>query len=440
VVRVVALAVVLAGCDYITNSFITNEFSGDPYPIYPDTTSGAIVVGALPDGDTAHTAVLDVMSPITIQDHGATFAPAITHPAIDLLGERGPGGALDLPRARFPDPQLVALHPCQTDTCSVGTPADPVDISMVIGMDTLGGDALRLHLTDDGTPDTMFILPDIAGDETHRALACDADFPSPFHGGGTLVIGGTELAFTNWRIAIDACFAPDPDPDLIQSARGADMLLVLSSGLGVSLLGESAYGRYQLVVPSAPPIDSLPDDTVVLPSGPVTGKRVTIATLALVANSPNNQRAPCRQVYASHVLAFADSPLDAASTDCACGINSDNTTQCNPFCGVPAIVELAPSAGVDFLIVPDNDPNLQALRAELRPDEPEVDGILGTAALRGLELDIDYPDARLLGRCVDNAICVARPEIIDETERAQVSTCLPQPPGGPITALTPRGS
>src|SRR5207302_3804872 len=47
----VAVAVALAstGCDkltsLLTSSFATNEFSGDPFPIGVETTSGALVVG-----------------------------------------------------------------------------------------------------------------------------------------------------------------------------------------------------------------------------------------------------------------------------------------------------------------------------------------------------------------------------------------------------------
>ena len=67
---------------------------------------------------------------------------------------------------------------------------------------------------------------------------------------------------------------------------------------------------------------------------------------------------------------------------------------------------------------------LQGLRTELRPDRPEVDGILGTDALRTLELDIDYPHARLLARCVAPFECSARVTLSDDAARRYVRGCL----------------
>src|SRR5207302_7707759 len=132
-----------------------------------------------------------------------------------------------------------------------------------------------------------------------------------------LVIGGSELGVTNWRIALPTCLAPDPSPAVVQSHRGADVLLVASTGIGVSLLGESAYARYQLVDSTAPPLDQLPMDSACLPSGAVSGHRTKIATLALVGFPPagTEPRAPCRQVYAHHRLTVRDC---VTGDDCPC--------------------------------------------------------------------------------------------------------------------------
>src|SRR5262249_19509868 len=132
-------------------------------------------------------------------------------------------------------------------------------------------DALRLDL---GAAQ-MFILANVAGTTGNRSRACDAVMPAPFRGGGTMLLGGTELSFTNWRVAINTCLPPPSDPAM-PFPRGADVLLVLSTGVGISLLGESAYARYQRVVTTAPPLAALTDDTVLLPSGPISGKRATL--------------------------------------------------------------------------------------------------------------------------------------------------------------------
>jgi hypothetical protein len=421
---VAALLANVAGCstviDQVTSGFDTNDFSGDPFPIVVDDTSGAIVVGLQEAGvDAKRSAVLDVLSPVTLIDRGSDVQVSIETTDLTVLGMRASTGELDLPRARFSGKQVVTLHPCGTPECEVGTVTTPRPFDALIGLDSFAGDGLRLRLADD----EIFILPDVAGSDIHRARSCDAVLDSPFRGGGTLVLGGTEVPFTNWRIAIDACIAPNPARLITQSERGVDVLLVASTAVGTSLLSTTAYNRYRELDPSAPVLETLPSAIVMLPSGAVSGYLTDIPSIALVGNSASNPRAPCRQMWASHLLAARDCEL---GDDCPC----DSGT----FCGVPAIVELAPPARIQILVVSDDEPTLQALRTELRPDRPEVDGILGADALRTLELDIDYQHDRLLGRCVDRRFCGARAALDNQLSRDYVNGCLDEQPG-PIVLI-----
>lgn len=412
---VLALVACAAGCDYITSGFETNGFSGDPYPIVVDTDSGAIIVGLTASGNTTmRTAVLDVLSPITLIDRGPDVEPQFTTRTLTLYGASAPGAPLDVPRARIESKRTALLHPCSLDldTCEIGSPEVPRPFDALVGLDSFGGDALRLRLA----TQEMFIFPDIAGDNTDRSRACDAVLPQPFRGGGTLIVGGAEVAFTNWRIAIDTCLAPNPDPAIPQRDRGIDALLVLSTAIGTSLLNESTYARYREVYPLEPELEALPEGSVLLPDGPVTGRLTSLPSIALVGNLSSEARAPCRQVYASHVLEGGSCNPDPGF-DCPC---SDG----NLFCAAPAIIELAPPARIPVLIVSNLDPTLQALRTELRPDRPEVDGLLGTAALSALELDIDYPHDRVLGRCVDTTACGARVTLADDEARPYLISCL----------------
>jgi len=419
-VRFGLLAFVLCGCDFVTNtltsSFQTNDFSGDPYPIFVDSSSGGIVLG-MREGTTDHTAVLDVLSPLTLVDRGPDTPISKTERDLTVLGERGPGGPADLPRARIPSKSTITLHPCGSTSCAIGRTDDPRFFDAVFGLDTFAGDALRLRLGSD----EIFVLPDIAGSEVHRTRSCDAVFPQPYRGGGTLVLGGTEVGFSNFRIAIDTCIAPKIANTTTQNQRGVDALLVASTALGPTILNASTYERYHQFDPTTPELATLPVDLVYLPSGPITGRLTDMPSIALVGNFSGNPRAPCRQVWASHLLAAHDcEPGD----DCPCGGGAT-------YCGAPAIVELAPLARIPVLVVDDADPVLQALRAELRPDRPEVDGILGTDALRALELDIDYAHDRMMARCTDRTVCAAR-GILDGADRGTrffVNGCLGDQPG-----------
>jgi hypothetical protein len=87
-------------------------------------------------------------------------------------------------------------------------------------------------------------------------------------------------------------------------------------------------------------------------------------------------------------------------------------------------VRLAPPRGIQFVIVPDADPVIQALRTELRPLVGEVDGILGTDALAPLELDVDYPHDRMLWRCASPAGCQVRPTLDGLSHQPEFLACL----------------
>jgi hypothetical protein len=403
---VLVVAVGLTGCTLLTDSFKQNEFSGDEFAIKVDTTSGAVIVG-LRDGDTEHVAVIDSLSPITLIDPGPEATPTVTDRNLIVLGE-GTTGILDLPRATFSGAEVLALHPCDEATCSVGPGTAPRGYGAIIGANALAGDALRLRLGDD----LAFILADIAGDEQGRAELCDAVYPSPYRGGGTLVIAGTELGFSGRRITMPTCLGFQPDINIPQSERGTDVLMLLSTSIGASLLGEAAYARYRLVRTAAPALDQLPVGEVFLPSGLVVGRIATIDNMALVARSSSTPRAACRHVYSHHLLLDRDC---RSNDDCPC---EDGKT----FCPLPGLVELAPAAGLEVLVIPDADATLQALRAELRPGQPEVDGILGTSVLRALELDIDYPHDRVLARCTSDD-CTMRTALPERESRPRAREC-----------------
>ena len=453
-----ALVAALGGCTLITDSFLTNDFSGDPFPINVDTTSGAIMVGLRQAGADDRVAVLDLLSPITVIDQDPKLDPSLSYVDLTLLGAAAPGGPIDLstavPRARFPEAQLVSLHPCTNecdpsgpsdpscdpDQCNVGTAAAPHAFQAIIGADALAGDAVRLRLADS----QIFVLPDVGGNDRGRSLNCDAVFDSPYRGGGTLVFPTTELAFGNRRITLQACLGQDQPPPAGPALRqhGADVLFVVSTSIGISILGESAYERYRLADPeaNAPELATLPITSVYLPSGVVTGHRATLDRLALVATSTSNALSPCRQVYAHRLL------TTYKLTDAACKI--DPNTGISPrdcpckdgtlFCAVPGILELTPQAGIDLLVVADTDVTLQALRAELRPDQPEVDGILGADVLRNAEIDVDYPHDRLLARCTGST-CLARPQFAQDSDICQINRCTTadNDPGGCARPLPP---
>lgn len=418
--------------------FSVDTFSGDPFPTRADLTTGAVLVQVREgDGEPA-TASIDVLAPITVVDpcqldagpppgcDGGDCGPC-SRPApvrrssrsLTMLGEViTDGGPVDaVPRARF-SADVLALHPCDEGMlCKVGDETATRDLRYIVGADTLAGDAVRFRFS--GGAVDLFVLPDIAGNNSARTSAGDAVFAAPFRGGGTLNIGGAEVPFVGRRIAVGACLDPDPRGSIAPPARGADALLVVSTGLRRTILTESAYERWRtsrnMTAPTTSDLQA--DAGVWLPSGQVNGGVTTLPSLALVASGGVNARGPCRDLYTQHLFAGATHLDGQHDHDCPCPDRDE--------CGAPAALELTPATGIPILVVPDDDPRLQALRTELRPDQAEVDGILGTAAFDGVELDVDYPSNRLLARCIDGngTTCFARTAVARANDVQFVNAC-----------------
>jgi hypothetical protein len=404
-----ALATAAAGCTE------PDLFSGDPFPVDFVSRAGAVTLAVSADGEAPRAAVVDVMSPFTVLDNGVDTEPARRFVALDLIGTVAAGPTVR--RARFTG-TVLEYHPCDGEpTCAVGDAAAPFPVAAVVGTDFLFGDAIRF----DFAASQLYVLPDIAGSSSDRTELCDAVFPRPFQGAGTLVLQGAEVAFTSRRTVIEACLGPDPD-ELAPAMRGGDALFVLSTAIGTNLLTESAYLRYADATTDEPlELAALPEVTVRLLAGTVTGRLAFVPTIALTATAPQDPRGACREVYASHYLETASElTVCPAGVDCPCEPGDRS-------CSAPAVVELGPRGGVAVVVIPDEDPQLQALRAELRPLVGEIDGVLGTNVLADLEVDLDYPHDRLLARCTTTAGCVVRPEIEGFVHQPDLVACLASP-------------
>jgi hypothetical protein len=390
-----------------------DTFSGDAFPIQYTSRGGAITLEVSQPGADPQPAVLELLSPLTVLDPGPAGMPRRRSTTLTVRGATPTGS---VPRAALTG-MIIETHPCQTETCGVGDPASPFPVTAIIGADLVAGDAVRL----DFLRDRMFILPDIAGDASTRTGLCEGVFPSPFFGAGTLIVDSAEVSFTSRRMVVGACLGPDTSLVAPSAKRGGDTLLAIATGLGASILTEAAYLRYRdATLASVPALDTLPVATFQLISGPVTGRLARIPAVSLVGSS-REPRGPCRDSYA-HTF------LSTANPDNVCPVGLDCPCADVSSCGAPAVVALAPFSGVSFVVVPDDDPLLQSLRAELRPLQGEVDGILGTDALAATQVDVDYPGDRLLWRCASNNGCQVRPLLDGLDEQIVVNSCLASPP------------
>lgn len=398
-----ALALCVTGCSLITDPFATNESSGDPYPIPVNVEGGAVLVTSSEPGGVSRASVLDVLSPVSILDPGPNGAARAKLRALYLIGA-AVDGARAVARALL-EGQIIEVHPCREATCVVGDDSVTNSFAMLLGADLFAGDALRLELG----AKRMWLLPDISGSSSQRTKLCEAVFPEPFRGGGTLLVGGTELPYVGRRITVAGCAA---FKESLGADQGANLLLAVSTAIGPTLISESAYERYRRArgaqTGTAPPaLEALPESSVVVPSGEISGRLGSLSTLHLIGESSN--RGACNDAYwYQHLL--------------GCGCPTADCNDAATRCGAPAQVEL--DAPVSILIISDTEPLLVGLRTELHPDSPDLDGVIGTKLLSLLQVDIDYPNNRLLVHCAaDN--CVAHPDLpnLDAETCARASEC-----------------
>lgn len=406
------MALAIVSCD-------TERDDIDAFGVGYDATLGPVLVTISHGLDgTQVAALLDILSPITLID---TFepgqpAPTQTRRTGELILHGLTSSGTTVPRHRFPDTDIFDLHPCGDDPgfCQVGQDANTRAIQAVVGTDVLADNAIRF----DFSAATVYLFPDIAGESAVRGEVCDVVFPSPFSGGGTLIIGGAEVGYTGGRVALGACAAYDitvGTGDERPSYAGVDLLFVLSTGIAPSILGQAAYERYARAVPGTPSLSSLADTTLYLPSGAITGKAGTIQRLALTGEA-SELRGPCKELYANYLMSTDECTKRPTISNDDCPCNEGR------FCRTAGAVEL--DTTLDVVVVSDVNPLLQALRNELRPDLPEVDGILGVHALSALSVDFDYPNNRVLARCAGATGCVERPEVRNRDSLEPIAECM----------------
>ena len=389
----------------------------DPFPIRVDLTRGAVTL-AVDVGDGPVPAIIDTATPLTVLDpfqEGVAVPPAKRRLSTVTLVGLDEEGQPTIPRARFPDTAALALHPCPDDRlCRAGLGDEAVEFRAIVGADILARSAARFDFP---TSELRF-FPDTSGDASQLGDECHAVIQEAFAGGGTLSVNGGEVNFGGWRPVVGACMDEVGAPD--DAERGTDALFVLSTGLGISVLAASSYQRYADAT-GAPALEDLPAGELYFPSGVAPVRLGQIGSVALVGSlsSSNDDdvadRGPCRELYLNRIMAAraCDDP-DAGLATCPCPDQA-------PFCSTAAAVDL--DRTIDVAILDDGNPVLQTLRDELRPETPELDGILGTAALASLRLELDYLNNRMLMRCERSAGCRTLPAVRSPESRDALDRC-----------------
>ena len=388
----------------------------DRFPVPFNDDNGPILLGAsIPEFPTPTPTqlVMDTLSPVSVFDPAPTAIfteqPTRIRTELTVFGFANPL-SMAIPRLVYPLAPLVTAHPCGTaGACLIGDANAQIPFGAILGGDRLSSSSIRISFC----KKTLEFLRDTVGTVSERIETCDIVFPMPFTGGGTIQIDGTEIPFSGVRPSLSACVETETPQD---DALGVDMQLLFSSAVGNTILTRTAYEKI-IKHSGAVAFDALPQATAFTPSGPIDAKLGSLEKMAFVSpiGEEQNARGPCLELAAHRLVTESQSFEDQNGLPCP---NGDS------FCQIGPSLEMLDS--LEVYVVSDEEPLFQSLRDELRPDLAEIDGIVGTAAMQSLKVDMDYPNQRMLFSCEDTSRCIARASIFTESRLEEVIECLEQ--------------
>lgn len=286
------------------------------------------------------------------------------------------------------------------------------------------------------------------------------------YGGGQLDARGTPdflglrgpYDFPATRLVMRACAAPKPfaaQPlperccgvdDAFALSSGTDLALLVATGFGPVVLSQSAWNRVVMRMSSngiAAPA-SLGDAPLVHPAWrrAFPAQRFALPRLALIDREAAevDDPGPCSELARARRIELVARAQVAGQNVCVLPCDQDRRSR--PLASNSAgYVELG--ADIEVAVVADESALLQALRAEIRPEGPEIDGILGSSAWStvGARLELDYRSStvRAIVACEPNANgvadphdrpCVAVGQCPRLTSRSQRHACFELPPHG----------
>ncbi|MFH2005969.1 MAG: hypothetical protein ABI333_05210 [bacterium] len=236
-------------------------------------------------------------------------------------------------------------------------------------------------------------------------------------GGGVASVNDTEHEFSATRVAVGVCVEPDPyEPELLSfecaddketrlselraavPESGVDAFGLIATGTRPVVLSESfgnhLAGMMQAMDP-AWPASGVSSTTLHLPEGPLVAQRFELSRLALVGNRRSDM-GPCRELALRRRVDLAvrfcqDAAVkDTLGDRAAAVLELDVTRAASGLATTLSAYQIADTSAL-----------LTGLRAETSSEIPAVDLLIGAEFLRHFEVWLDYPDTRLVMRCLN---------------------------------------
>ena len=380
---------------------------------------GALIATASPPGTTAakFPMLFSTGSALTLLVGPPNDHPATQKEGFDLLDPTN--GAL---RGSFRNVSLLKL------------PLSPAGDGSVIPGGILGGDILRNYSVDirfgatcPGSLPTDTALcssvtfwghlgPDLGflEDSGYAVLRF-----SLFGGGEVSAEGDPDflgqrgpLVLQPTRVVFRTCAAPKPflptdardtccqESDAQRLKTGVDLALMLDTGVGPLVLSRSAWTRVLAALaaqadPAAMPAEMSGTLDIATWPTPIPATWSTIPRFALVDNETGGATdpGPCvelgrsRRIEQVSVIVQAAEAMQVATDVCTQPCDND-AREADKSQNSAAYLEL--NGTIAVAVIADEEPYLQGLRFDVRPEGPELDGVVGAGALGQSRVEIDY--------------------------------------------------
>jgi hypothetical protein len=372
-----------------------------------------IAVAALPDAPGAN-------FPMLIATGSAVTLLAGPAPATNLATAKGGFDLLD--PARLGPPAVVRaqfrnLSMLRLPIGAVGGEAGSLVPGGVVGGDLLRAYSVELRFapvvcaTGAASCPSMTFWGHLGADLGFLQDAGYAVIRFTLDGGGETTAEGDEdflgergpLVLPPTRVVLRSCAVPkDFTPDMPRDkcctaddaaalATGVDLSLMIDSGLGPMMLSKSAWARVSAAAPA--PLPEPVGGTLFLAtwSTPIAVGWSTMPRFTLVdleVGALNDPGACVELARARRTEQVSHEVVVNMSQDvCAQPCDTDQRGTGLAFTSA-AYVEI--SGQIPVAIIPDEHPYLQGLRFDIRPEGPELDGIVGAAALGHARVELDY--------------------------------------------------
>jgi len=419
------LAAFLSGCSQDCCTVDSFPIALDRAPLGNGVaTGGALLASAAAPGAPATQTfpmVVDTGSPLTILSGPAASKLQTMQGGFDLFDS---GGAVNAPlRGRFRNLDLFQL------------PLQPVGDATLVPQGILGANLLLNYSVEfrfgelcaaGGTAlcSSMTFWNHLGADESFLEDAGFAVLGFTLFGGGEVTANGDSdflglrgpLQLPPTRVVLRGCaapsaFSPRTSPpgqalpacctaaDAIAQASGVNLSLMVDTGLGPLVLSRSAWTQAMAAVTAAG--ETVPAEVanpllVATWPVPIDATWSTIPRFALVNLEAGNNLDPgacveLARARRTEIVSYQTVTNPALATPmppvCGepCDFDPDHTGEAQ---NSAAYLEI--DGDIPVAIISDSEPFLQALRFDVLPEGPELDGLVGAAALGRARLEIDY--------------------------------------------------